>query len=151
MSPRAVALLLAALAAAALGGWAWPTWSRAEAVRRETELLRQQAGRSARRAAARRPSAEAAESPGAVSESVRRTRRQALALLDGRPLAGVRLEVKETRPPARCDLRLSAEGEFRELARLAGDFAAAPGLALVSVQLTPRGEASHLDLEARAW
>lgn len=151
MSPRVVALLLAVLAAATLGGWAWPNRARLEAVRRETELVRQQADRSARRASVRRPPAGAAASPATVSESVRHARRQALALLEGRPLTGVKLEVAESRPPARCDLRLSADGEFRELARLAGDFAAAPGLALSAVRLTPRGEASHLDLEARAW
>ena len=77
MSPRVVALLLAALAAATLGGWAWPNRARLEAIRSETELARQQADRSARRASVRRPPAEAAASPATVSESVRRARRQA--------------------------------------------------------------------------
>lgn len=149
MNARALALLLAGLAAALLGGWAWPTRTRVEALQREAELARQQVERVARRAAGTPPVPASPDSPASLSESVRRVRRQALALIEGRPLAGVKLEVRAGRPPARCELHLSAEGEFGVLAQLAGELATAPGLVLASVQLTPRGETSHLDLEAR--
>lgn len=145
MSPRAWALVLAALATGLAGGWAWPARGRVEAVRRETELARQQGQRAGRRPA--RPAAAATT----TGEGVRHLRRQVLALVERRPVGGVQLEVQETRGAGRGTVKLSAEGAFQELVGLAGDLAATPGLALARVDLAPRGESSHLELEAHAW
>lgn len=145
MSPRALALLLAALAAGLTAGWAWPARARVEAVRRETELAQQQGQRAGRRTA--RPAA----APASTGEGLRRLRRQVLALAEARPVGGVQLEVLAARGTGRGAVRLVAEGSFQELSRLAGDLAGTPGLALARVELSPRGESSRLELEAVAW
>ncbi len=146
MSPRALALVLAALAAGLAGGWVWPARARVEAVRRETELVQQQGQR-----AGRRPVGRTTGTPATTGEGARRLRRQVLTLVEGRPLANIQLEVREGPAPGRSSLQFVADGPFGVLAGLAGDLAATPGLALTRVELTPRGESSHLELEAQAW
>lgn len=145
MSPRALALLLAAFAAGLTAGWVWPARARVEAVRRETELAQQQGQRAGRRTA--RPAA----APASTGEGLRRLRRQVLALAQARPVTGVQLEVLVARATGRGAVDLVAEGSFQELSGLAGDLAGTPGLALVRVELSPRGESSRLELEAVAW
>jgi hypothetical protein len=78
-----------------------------------------------RRAAPARP-----PGPGAPNDPMGATRRGIIMALEGAGLSGVRLAVRPGRPPAAAAVRLSAEGRFPEVVRLAGELVR-PGTGVV--------------------
>jgi len=156
MRVRAVAALLLAVTAIVYAGVTVPLQSKAAAA---ADAYRR--ARDERRAAyvrlndmRRRESAlrRAAPAPGEAAalsrDAVGQTRHGIVASLAGTGLSGIRLAVRPGSPPAAAQVRLSAEGPFAEVVRLAGELVRpGTGVVLERFQLTGRDSRVAMHLE----
>jgi hypothetical protein len=148
VKPRLPALALLALAATLHVGLTLPLQREAGQALAEYRRLREERKDArARLAGPGRGGARRAPATGTPADPLAALRRSALACLAGARVVGVRLEVRPAAAPAAATLRLSAEGDYAELVRLAGRLAAS-GVVLGQVRFAPAASGLLLDLEA---
>ena len=117
-------------------------------ARDEARDIRLRLARLERRDAAHVRAAAALEGAASPGETVRAVRRSVVQDLQDAHVSAVRLGVSASRPPFAARVRLSAEGRFAEVVRLAGMVARAEkGVMLERVRLSPRGDVVAFELE----
>jgi hypothetical protein len=153
MSPRRIALALAAVAAALYLGVALPAVSQLSAVRTELLALRRESAARAVRLSGQRRREEALLRVGRPAESatLMAVRREIVGTLDQAGLTEVTVDVKPGRPPAVADVSVRARGSFAELMTLSERLAAPrSGLVLERVRLVRQPAALILEVEGHA-
>jgi hypothetical protein len=147
MKVRAAAALLLAVTAIVYAALTVPFESNAAATadayrrardeRRAAYVRLAQAQR--RESALRHASPVRSDGAMAPADPVGATRRGIVASLEGTGLSGVRLAVRPGTPPAAAEVRLSVEGPFRDVVRLAGELVRpGTGVVLERFRLTGR-------------
>lgn len=146
-------VLLLAATAAVYWGVAVPLQRKAAAAaedyrraRDERRAARSRLGEIQRRESAlRRAAPPAAVATALARDPVGETRRGIVSSLEGAGLSGVRLAVAPGAPPAAAQVRLSADGPFATVVRVAGELVR-PGSGVILERLRLSGQDGRVSL-----